>query len=187
MIQRFSADDVARLIRAADAHLTRPARLVIIGGMAVGLLANPSRSTTDLDVLPDLAPAVTAAFQQAMTATGLRVPLQPVGTYFAPESFQERLQPYAIPGLRHLEVLLPEPHDLALMKLARGAEHDLQAIELLHSTHPLDPQVLLERFHETWVTGPRSMFAAAYVVLIDRLFGPSVADAHERALEASAT
>ena len=38
----------------------------------------------------------------------------------APESFEERLQPYGPTDFQTLRVFLPERHDLAIMKVARG-------------------------------------------------------------------
>jgi hypothetical protein len=42
--------------------------------------------------------------------------------------------------------MVPEKHDLVLMKVLRGDEHDLQAIEAIHQRSPLDLGVLLDRY-----------------------------------------
>jgi len=185
-LRQFSTDEFTQLLQAADRRLGEPGKIVIIGGTAIGLLANRSRSTTDLDVLPGLSDVVRAALEGAKVATGLKIPIQPVGIYHAPDGFEERLKAAPIHGLQHLSVLLPEVHDLAIMKLPRGNEHDLQAIEVIHEQHALCPDVLFERYKETWVTGPRSGFRAIYLVMIERLFGDAVANAHEGALEEGA-
>lgn len=182
-MQRFNPDEIATVIKAADSRLVAGARIIVIGGTAIGFLADWARSTTDLDVLSGVAVEVLIAFEEAVKQTGINLPLQQVGISSAPEGLMERLLPAPIQGLRHLEVLIPEPHDLALMKLVRGAEHDIEAIELLHSRHPLDPDLLLVRFHETLIIGSPAMFKAGYLVLVESLFGRAVADAHERALE----
>jgi hypothetical protein len=101
-MRRFSAEEVATVIRAADAHLSTRARLVIIGGTAIGLLANPSRTTTDVDVLPGTELAVLDALQAAKAETRITVPVERVGVFFAPEGFEERLQPYSLEGLKRL-------------------------------------------------------------------------------------
>lgn len=65
------------------------------------------------------------------------------------------------------------------MKLARGNEHDMQALEELHQAHPLDLNTLLERFRETWVTGNRSDFELTFLAFVERVFGPDAAAALE--------
>jgi hypothetical protein len=68
-------------------------------------------------------------------------------------------------------VLVPERHDLAIMKLARGYEHDLQALEDIHRLHPFEVETLVARYEATEVVGPRRRFALALMDLIARLFG----------------
>ena len=63
-MRRFTADEVATVVRAADAHLRARAPIVIVGGTAIGLLADSSRSTTDLDVLPGTPREVIAALEK---------------------------------------------------------------------------------------------------------------------------
>lgn len=80
-------------------------------------------------------------------------------------------------ALSHLQVFLPERHDLALMKLARGNEHDMQALEELHRALPFDVHALLDRFRETWVTGNRVDFELTFLAFIERVFGTPAAAA----------
>jgi hypothetical protein len=82
-------------------------------------------------------------------------------------------------------VLVPERHDLAMTKLARGYEHDLrlQALEDIHRLQPFDPALLLARFGETEVVGPRRRFALALLDLFARLFGDDEAQRHAGILD----
>lgn len=172
-MRKFSVEEVVQLLQAADRHLDAPHEVLIIGGIAVGLWASMERSTSDLDMGSRLGPALVKALDAAKAETGLQVPVQAVGgVYDAPYDFEERLQPAPIPGLRHLIVRLPEPHDLALMKLARGYTHDIDAVELLHSRCALDLGTLVQRFHDTEVVGNRRMFELSLVGAVERLFGP---------------
>lgn len=182
-MRTFSAEEVVRLLQAADAHLARPARLVVIGGTAIGLLSDPRRVTSDLDVLGGTDAAVMDALRRAQVETGLPVPIQPVGIYSAPWDFEDRLQTLPIEGLRSLDVRVPEAHDLALMKMARGRTNDIDAIVLLHGYRPLSFDTLLERFREMEVQGSRTDFEISFVLTTERLFGPDKGLAVEQLFE----
>ncbi len=101
-----------------------------------------------------------------------------------PYNFEERLLLLPMEGLKHLTVFIPEPHDLALMKTARGEALDFDAIEDVHREQPLDLQTLIERYHETKdvVTGPPARFRRSFLALIARLFGEDVAEELENRL-----
>lgn len=184
-VHKFSAEDIATVLRAADAHLDQPARLVVIGGTAIGLLADPRRTTSDLDVLSGTEPKVLRALERARAETGLQVPIQPVGIYAAPDDFESRLEPLRISGLKLLDARVPEPHDLALMKMARGRTNDIDAIEVLHAHRPLQFDVLLGRFRQTEVVGSRRDFEISLILTVERLFGTAAAEDVERTLQTS--
>jgi hypothetical protein len=72
-----------------------------------------------------------------------------------------------------------------MMKLSRGYEHDLQALEDIHRLQPFDLGTLVERFRETEVIGPRRRFALTFLDLVARLFGSEAAEnLHELADQA---
>lgn len=77
--------------------------------------------------------------------TGLDIPVQNAAVADLPWNYEDRLR-RVMPHLRHLEVVVPEAHDLVLSKLIRGAEHDIEQIAALHRQHPLDPDTLVDRF-----------------------------------------
>jgi uncharacterized nucleotidyltransferase DUF6036 len=60
-------------------------------------------------------------------------PVSAAGIFDAPEGFEVRCRLVRIPDVRHLRVYVPEPHDLALMKTARGDEPDLAALAAMPS------------------------------------------------------
>jgi hypothetical protein len=136
--------DLRRFLEAVDAALTRPIRMVIIGGSAAALGYGVDITTRDIDTFGIPEP-IAAAASAARAATGLDIPIQHAAIADLPWNYQDRLR-RILPNLRHLEVFVPEAHDLVLSKLVRGAEHDLEQIAVLHQQHPLDPEVLAERF-----------------------------------------
>jgi hypothetical protein len=96
-----------------------------------------TRATDDIDAWTAIQTELAAAAEKARAATGLDVPLEKSGVADAPFDFESRLQ-RILPGLRRLRVMVPEKHDLVLMKAMRCYEHDLQAIEEIHAHSPLD-------------------------------------------------
>jgi hypothetical protein len=53
-------------------------------------------------------------------------------------------------------VEVPERHDLAIQKIARGFDRDLEAVVEMHRARPFDLDTLVERFAHTWVPGAGS-------------------------------
>ncbi len=84
-MDRFGPDSVAHFLRAIDRHLHEPTSVVIIGGSAIGLAYEPRHISPDIDLLRT-SHAFRAACAQAKQETGLDIPVQEVGVYFAPES-----------------------------------------------------------------------------------------------------
>jgi len=159
---RFDASALADFLRRVDRELAEPTTVMMIGGSAVAL--------TDVDLL---SPG-SALFDDAVVRIHQRgervLPVQVVGLAELPEGTEARATPVAL-GTTRLTVLVPERHDLAMMKLGRGYEHDLQALEDIHRKQPFSISVLEERFKLTEVIGPRRRFALAFLDLVARLFG----------------
>jgi hypothetical protein len=83
------------------------------------------------------------------------------------------------------EVMVPERHDLVLMKVLRGDEHDLQAIEAIHERSPLDLSILVERFRDEMGSTiiARGRLKGQFLTMIERL-SPADLDGIERRLRA---
>jgi hypothetical protein len=69
------------------------------------------------------------------------LPFQVTTIVDAPEGFEERLERLSL-NLTSLTIFVPERHDLAMMKVARGYEHDLEALEDVHRLQPLGMDTL---------------------------------------------
>jgi hypothetical protein len=81
-------------------------------------------------------------------------------------------------------VRVPEKHDLVLMKILRGDEHDLQAIEAIHQRSPLDISILLKRYQEEMsgtIIDPARL-RGQVLTMVERLF-PSDVDGVEKTLD----
>ncbi len=169
-MKTFLREQLKEFLAAIDAALDRPAELVVIGGSAAALHYGVARATRDIDTWTNVGPALAAAADEARTATGLDVPLQKSGVADAPVDFESRLE-RVLPDLRRLKVLVPERHDLVLMKAVRCYEHDLATIAEIHAYSPLDADVLVRRFRDEMTRiGELGRIRDNFLVVIERLF-----------------
>ena len=175
MADRFTSLDLLTFLAAVNHELTQSCSVMLIGESAVGAI-DPAHATTDVDLLSPGSRDFDAAVER-LAARGVAVlPVQIVTVADAPEGFLERALRFPLQGTSKLVVLMPERHDLAIMKLARGYEHDLQALEDIHRLKPFELNILVERYRETEVIGPRRRFALAFLDLVSRLFGDEEAE-----------
>ena len=139
---RHPPQELERFVCAIDEALTDAASILVIGGAAAALAYGATRATDDIDTFHPLSPAVQKAVEMAQRSTGLKIPVSFAAVADAPYDFEDRLVP--IPGLalERLTVVVPERHDLVLMKTLRGYQHDVEVIEQIHRGQPLVFEVL---------------------------------------------
>lgn len=111
------------------------------------------------------------------------MPFGQSGVADGPYNFEDRLL-RAMPRLVRLSVLVPERHDLALMKTVRGDQADFAKLQAIHARKPFDPSPLLRRHEEEMghvVIDPRRL-RGNFLALVESLF-PQAVTLVERALE----
>lgn len=123
--------DIEAFLRAVGQKITAPSRLVLVGGGALALLGSP-RPTIDLDFIgDDLAPSEFHR-QVVQAAKELNVLAEPVPLERfipLPEGNQERNLHIGRYG--NLDVYVADPYSIALSKLDRGFDTDLDDIVFL--------------------------------------------------------
>ena len=170
-MRAYTPSELRRFLRAVDGALARPVEAVVIGGAAAAIEYGVASGTRDIDTWTRVTKDLEAAAAQAREATGLPVPLAQSGVADGPHDLESRLE-RVLPRLRRLKVRVPERHDLVLMKVLRGDEHDLQAIEAIHRHSPLELPVLVARYRDemgSTVIEPRRL-EAQFLVAIERIF-----------------
>jgi hypothetical protein len=182
-METFLRDQLERFLEAVDAALAGPVEVVVIGGTAGALHYGVTRATHDIDTWTTVQADLAAAATKARAVTGLDVPILKSGVADAPHEFESRLE-RVLPDLRKLTVLVPEKHDLVLMKAVRSYEHDLEAIAEIHAHAPLDLDTLVRRFDEEMTPiGDPVRIRGNFLVAVERLFPDSVDEVEKRLLK----
>jgi hypothetical protein len=167
----FTPQELRRFLAAMDRALRRRAEVVVIGGAAAALEYGVVSGTRDIDTWTRVHKDLAIAAERARQSTGLAVPFSRSRVADGPCAFESRLE-RTLPRLRRLKVMVPEKHDLALMKVVRGDEHDLQAIEAIHRRSPLEPEVLVTRYREEMsaaIIDPGRL-RGQFLAMVERLF-----------------
>jgi hypothetical protein len=177
----YTPEELRRFLAAVDRALERPAEVVVIGGAAAALEYGVASGTRDIDTWTRVRRDLAVAAERARQATGLGVPLARSAVADGPDDFESRLE-RALPRLRRLKVMVPERHDLVLMKVLRGDEHDLQAIEAIHQRSPLELSVLSKRYREEMrvtVIDPGRL-RGQFLTMVERLFPEDLDEVEKR-------
>ena len=134
---RHPPHELEHFVEAIDAALTEPASILVIGGAAAALAYGATRPTDDIDTFHPLTPVVQRAVEAAQRSTGLNISVSFAAVADAPYDFEDRLVPIRGLRLNRLTIVVPERHDLVLMKTLRGYQHDVEVIEQIHRTPAL--------------------------------------------------
>lgn len=180
-MRRFVGSEIKTFLKAVDANLAAPFRVVVIGGAAASLAFQSDRGTRDIDTINDSSP-IRKAIEAAARATGLQIPVSPAGVWDGPYEYEDRLRRVRIRGLKRLQVFVPEVHDWVLMKSMRADERDLQAVKDVASRKKLDRRLLCDRFttEMTHVMGAPKRIEGNFLAMIEYVFGVQAADDAER-------
>lgn len=131
-----------------DRNLERTATATVIGGAAAAVAWDAPTTTADIDVFGRMPTALAAAARQARRQTGLAISVAEAAVADLPWDYESRLRPGRGLRLRRLTLRFPDKYDLALSKLVRGDQHDLDAIEAIHRRHPLARATLVRRLED---------------------------------------
>jgi len=144
-----------------DERLREHVDLHCIGGFVVSQYYGFARETADLDVL-GVVPAQAASQIQALAGKGSplhrkhRVYVEYVGVASFPDSYESRLI-RVFPIWTRLRLWALEAHDLALTKLERSNDRDLQDVMYLAQSGFLQRETLIERYRSEmrpYLSGP---------------------------------
>lgn len=133
MAARLTAADVQRFLAALGSRIRTPSDLFLVGGGALCLLGS-ARFTQDLDFVGPAPPAPDDEFTRTIHALAeeLAIDVESVPIQlFAPIPAGAEMRHRLVGTFGSLRVLVFDPYTIALSKLDRGLEADLQDVEFL--------------------------------------------------------
>lgn len=183
-IQRFSQGDIETFLRAIDRHLAKSYSIVVIGGAAAAIAYHAVDFTVDIDTTTSI-DEIAFACNEAKKETGLHIPIGPAGVFDAPFHYEDRVIRIASLNLKKLSIMVPEVHDLILMKVIRGDAHDLEQIEGIKDKQAINLATLEQRFRSEMkhVIGNQRTIRLNFLAMVARLFGEEKAERIEKSLE----
>lgn len=173
-MKKFPPDELLEFLSLVDEELPGETDLVIAGGAAIAIAYSVTAHVTgDIDVLhagKHFWNACEAATKHAKKQ--IPVSQRAAGIAALPMGYEERQLLVEKKRFKNLNLFVPERHDLAMMKIGRGDEHDLAGLEDVHKAAPFDLDTLIERYWETVEhrIGRADDFRYAFLSLVERLF-----------------
>jgi hypothetical protein len=168
-------DAVTEALRAIDASDAAPESVTLLGDAALALRHGLAPSLPSLDLFPHLEPAARAALAPVLERHPFLESREPAPEALscAPYCWKERRVPWTVPGLARVRVLLPEPHDWAILRAARALATDLDAVEAHHRRAPLRLGILVVRYLEAVGDSAEveSRLRPGFLAVVERLFG----------------
>ena len=136
-----------------DAALDQSVTLICLGGFAVTLYYGLDRPTGDIDVC-EIVPR--EALRQVLALAGENselhqrygVHLQIARVSQLPNDYEERVLEVFPSAFERLRLFVLEAHDLALSKIERNADLDIEDVKHLGRAVPLDLNVLATRYRD---------------------------------------
>lgn len=174
-MRKFTASQLIEFLRAVDARLERPEEITVIGGGALALAYDDRYRTHDIDTWGRVSSNLAAVCDTAKKDTGLPVGLAQSGVAQAPYEAESRVL-HLFTDMKFLSVYVFDPYDVAISKTARGYGKDREAIKAMHKRHPLDMDILVQRYlSEMDHLSTLRSIDIDFLNLIDTLYGKSAA------------
>ncbi|MFH1437756.1 MAG: DUF6036 family nucleotidyltransferase [Pseudomonadota bacterium] len=171
-MKKFDAEQIRAFLTALDKQLDKRLDFILIGGSAAALAYGVQRTTCDVDTWSEWVRDFDEEISRTRAVSGLPIPVEYAVVADAPYEFESRLEKMDIAGLGKLTILVPEKHDLVLMKMIRGYEHDIETAVEIHSKHGLDFEMLITRYISEMghVIGDKRKRDLNFLALIERLY-----------------
>lgn len=168
----FTREELELYLKTLDRNVQGPASITLIGGAAAIIHYGVNMQTKDIDLFGVVSADVRQAILATTAQSNLDIEVEVVGVAVPPENFEDRLEVIRIEGLRNLTIKVPERHDLALLKMARSNERDLNALRRMHSQLPFSLETLVTRYIDEGIDlGVPSVGRFNFVHGIGGLFG----------------
>jgi hypothetical protein len=134
-----------------DDRASQNLELHCIGGFAVSLRYGLNRPTGDIDVV-EVKPADAKPWLAQIAGAGSalhrkhKIYVQVVTVASIPEDYESRLTELFAGRFKRLRLFVPDPYDLALSKLTRNSDIDMEDVKHLANECQLDLDQLRDRY-----------------------------------------
>jgi hypothetical protein len=155
-------------LREVDELLNEPVVLEIIGGAAALLAYGARRATKDIDSFTTIDEKIVEAVRKVKH----KIPLDRAAVADQPYNYEDRRQILDLP-FRNLVVLVPERHDILLMKAVRAMRNDDEVIQEMHEAEPFDLDTIVKRYKSEMgqAIGDHKILDQKIQLVIEKLFG----------------
>jgi len=137
MGEGLAKGEIQVFVKKLSEAYKEPVALYLLGGSALSFLGSPRR-TIDIDCTIDIqSQALEETIEKTALELKLEVEIVPIGEFIPlPEGNQDRH--YRIEQFGSVEVFIFDPYSIALSKVARGFETDIQDVLFLLERNIID-------------------------------------------------
>lgn len=183
---KITQKDLENLFTQVDKRLLKKAELYIIGGAAAVIGYNVSKFTEDIDLDTSIDEEIALIVSEQAQKMGLDLYLSAKGVFFPPDGYRERMKFKDFPA-RNLRVYYLGQYDLAISKIDRGYQKDMDDIQAVHERFPYDLNELIEIFNSEYINvsaiGDLREKKMKLLDVIDKLFGHECMQASKIAID----
>lgn len=167
-MKTYNREHILRFLIEVDEMLDESVAMEMIGGAAALLAYGAIRPTKDID---SFVPIDEKILRAARGVTH-KIPLDQVTVADPPYNYEDRRKRVDLP-LRYLTVVVPERHDLFLMKAIRAMRNDEEVLMEMHQAEPFDLDTLVERYRSEMIQaiGDHDILDQKLELLLEKLFG----------------
>ena len=160
-MESVTATNLKSFLKRLGERYPGPATIYLLGGSALCLLGSP-RVTLDVDYIVEVAPEHAAGFQAVLAelAAEMQFDLEdvPLAEFIPlPPGAHERRR--AVGQFGQLDVYIFDPYSIALSKIARGFEADLEDVVFMIREHLIEFDELEHLFEEVLPEAPKADIA----------------------------
>jgi len=168
VVRTYDRDQILLFLTELDERLEEPVVLEIIGGAAALLAYGARRATKDIDSFA----SIDEKILEAARGVEHRIPLDRATVAEPPYNYEDRRVILDLP-FRNLVVVVPERHDILLMKSVRALRNDDEVIQEMHDVEPFDLDTIVERYKSEMgqVIGDHKILDQKIQLVVEKLFG----------------
>ena len=176
-MEEIKRKDLEILFSKIDERLDRAIDIFVIGGVSAIVGYDIAKTTEDVDLDSPIEPNFNSIFEQEAKGLGLDLYLSNKGIFYPPDGYRERMEFLDFPN-KKLRVFYLNQYDLAISKIDRGFQKDMDDIKAVHKKSPYQCQELIRIFNDEYIhvsaIGDPRTKKMSLLLLILELFGKAV-------------